>query len=42
MTMRVLTGDRVALHPLDHATAHAIAENRRDGQRWAPDARRRA
>jgi RimJ/RimL family protein N-acetyltransferase len=37
MTMRVLTGDRVTLHPLDRATAHAIDKNRRDGQRWAPD-----
>ena len=37
MTARVLTGDRVTLHPLDRATAHAIAENHRDGQRWAPD-----
>jgi hypothetical protein len=31
MTMRVLTGDRVTLHPLDRATAHAIAENRLHG-----------
>jgi hypothetical protein len=37
MTVRVLTGDRVTQHPLDHATALAIAGNHRDGQRWAPD-----
>ena len=39
MTVRVLTGDRVTLHPLNHATAHAIARTAAmvsDGLRTSP------